>query len=118
MLPLPRPVIVILLAALLALAIAVPFLGGTYAMKFATRVIVLAIFVLSLDFLIGITGLVSFGHAMFFGLGAYAVYFLSPDERQRERLARVSARAWRLPAVQRWRSARSRCSRAASISSW
>jgi branched-chain amino acid transport system permease protein len=77
-LALPRPVVIILLVALFALALAVPFLGGTYAVKFATRVIVLAIFVLSLDFLIGITGLVSFGHATFFGLGAYAVYFLSP----------------------------------------
>lgn len=78
MLALPRPIVIILLAVLLALALAMPFVGGTYAVKFATRVVVLAIFVLSLDLLIGITGLVSFGHATFFGLGAYAVYFLSP----------------------------------------
>jgi branched-chain amino acid transport system permease protein len=70
--------VAILLAALLALALVVPLTGGTYAVKFATRVIVFAVFVVSLDFLIGITGLVSFGHAMFFGLGAYAVYFVSP----------------------------------------
>ena len=36
-------------------------------------------FVLSLDLLIGITGLVSFGHGAFFGCGAYAVYFVSPE---------------------------------------
>jgi branched-chain amino acid transport system permease protein len=75
----PGPLVLVLLAVLLAAAIAVPFLGGTYAIKLATRVVVLAIFVLSLDLLIGITGLVSFGHAMFFGLGAYAISFLSPD---------------------------------------
>ena len=40
---------------------------------------ILATFVLSLDLLIGVTGLVSFGHAAFFGCGAYAVYFVSPE---------------------------------------
>ncbi len=75
----PRPAVAFLLIALVAVAIAIPFLGGPYAVKFATRVMVFAILVISLDFLIGITGLVSFGHAMFFGLGAYAVYFVSPE---------------------------------------
>jgi branched-chain amino acid transport system permease protein len=46
-----------------------------------TRVIILATFVLSLDLLIGITGLVSFGHGAFFGCGAYAVYFVSPESQ-------------------------------------
>jgi branched-chain amino acid transport system permease protein len=73
----PRPLIVIVLGALFVAALLVPVLGGAYAIKFATRVLVLAIFVTSLDLLIGITGLVSFGHAMFFGLGAYALYFVS-----------------------------------------
>jgi branched-chain amino acid transport system permease protein len=68
------------LAVLLVAAIVLPFFVGTYGIKFATRVVVLAIFVVSLDFLIGITGLVSFGHAMFFGLGAYALYFVSPED--------------------------------------
>jgi branched-chain amino acid transport system permease protein len=79
-LPLPRPAVVLVLAALLVVAIALPFFVGTYGIKFATRVLVLAIFVVSLDFLIGITGLVSFGHAMFFGFGAYAIYFVSPTD--------------------------------------
>ena len=78
MLSRPSLPVVILLAALIAFALVLPLFGGTYAVKFVTRVMVLAIFVVSLDFLIGITGLVSFGHAMFFGLGAYAVYFVSP----------------------------------------
>jgi branched-chain amino acid transport system ATP-binding protein/branched-chain amino acid transport system permease protein len=78
MLPLPRPAVALVLAALLVAALVLPFFVGSYGVKFATRVLVLAIFVVSLDFLIGITGLVSFGHAMFFGFGAYAVYFVSP----------------------------------------
>ena len=77
MLKRPRPLVLALLAALLVVGLLVPVLGGAYAVKFTTRFLVSAIFVLSLDFLIGITGLVSFGHAMFFGLGAYALYFLS-----------------------------------------
>jgi branched-chain amino acid transport system permease protein len=75
----PRLIVVILLFALLVAAAAVPLIGGNYAIKFATRVIIVAIFVVSLDFLIGVTGLVSFGHGMFFGLGAYTVYFVSPE---------------------------------------
>nr|WP_246700517.1 branched-chain amino acid ABC transporter ATP-binding protein/permease [Variibacter gotjawalensis] len=76
---LPRLPILILLTALIVAAFVAPMFVGTYGVKFITRVIVLAIFVLSLDLLIGITGLVSFGHAMFFGLGAYVVWCLSPD---------------------------------------
>jgi branched-chain amino acid transport system permease protein len=75
----PRALVAILLIALFVAALLVPFVGGSYAIKFTTRVLVLAIFVISLDFLIGITGLVSFGHAMFFGLGAYSLYFISPQ---------------------------------------
>ncbi len=78
MLALPRRPVVILLVVLFLAALLLPHVAGTYGVKFATRVMVLAIFVVSLDFLIGITGLVSFGHAMFFGLGAYGLYFLSP----------------------------------------
>jgi branched-chain amino acid transport system ATP-binding protein/branched-chain amino acid transport system permease protein len=79
-LPRPRPAVVIVLAGLLVAALVLPFFVGTYGIKFATRVLVLAVFVVSLDFLIGITGLVSFGHAMFLGFGAYAVYFVSPTD--------------------------------------
>jgi branched-chain amino acid transport system permease protein len=87
----PRPVVVFLLLVLAAIALAIPFVGGPYALKFATRVMIAAIFVISLDFLIGITGLVSFGHAMFFGLGAYAVYFVSPEAEAANALFAFSA---------------------------
>ena len=39
---------------------------------------ILAIFALSLDLLVGYTGLVSFGHAAFFGIGAYTLGLLAP----------------------------------------
>ena len=37
----------------------------------AIEIFILAIYALSYDLLLGITGLLSFGHAMFFGVGAY-----------------------------------------------
>jgi branched-chain amino acid transport system permease protein len=40
---------------------------------------ILAIFALSLDLLVGYTGLVSFGHAAFFGVGAYVLGLLAPQ---------------------------------------
>jgi branched-chain amino acid transport system permease protein len=83
----------IFLAALLVLLLALPLFGGPYALKFATRMIVLATFVLSLDLLIGITGLVSFGHAAFFGIGAYAVYFISPEAEAANALLALAAGA-------------------------
>jgi branched-chain amino acid transport system permease protein len=78
MLQRPRLPVVLLLVALFALALVLPLLVGPYGVKFTTRIMVVAILVISLDFLIGVTGLVSFGHAMFLGLGAYALYFVSP----------------------------------------
>jgi branched-chain amino acid transport system permease protein len=38
-----------------------------------TQVFVFAIFAMSYDILLGFTGIVSFGHAMFFGIGAYTI---------------------------------------------
>ncbi len=75
----PLSVIALLVFTALALAL-VPLMGGPYAVKFLTRVMALGLFVMSLDLLIGVTGLVSFGHAAFFGLGAYTVYLVSPKD--------------------------------------
>jgi branched-chain amino acid transport system permease protein len=79
MLTRPNPGVIIFFLILLAGLVALPFIAGTYPVKLMTRIIILATFVLSLDLLIGITGLVSFGHGAFFGCGAYAVYFVSPE---------------------------------------
>jgi branched-chain amino acid transport system permease protein len=61
-----------LFAALVALGL-FPLFGSTYHVGLLTHILILAIFAMSLDLLIGYTGLVSFGHAAFFGLGAYAL---------------------------------------------
>jgi branched-chain amino acid transport system permease protein len=65
---------------LFALLLILPFLtlGGHagYAMLLATRVMILGLAALSLDLLLGAGGLVSFGHAAFIGIGAYAVAVL------------------------------------------
>jgi branched-chain amino acid transport system permease protein len=62
------------LATLVALALAalLPFSGDEYRLVLATDILVLALFAGSLQFLMGTGGLASFGHAAYFGLGAYA----------------------------------------------
>lgn len=64
------------LAALL-LFVLLPFASGTFVIKTVTEVLIYAIFAMSLDLLVGYTGLVSFGHAAFFGIGAYAAGYLA-----------------------------------------
>jgi branched-chain amino acid transport system permease protein len=62
-----------LLAALaVAAAVALPVVGDAYAVKVATEVLIFALTAFSLSFLVGVGGIVSFGHAAYFGLGAYA----------------------------------------------
>ena len=53
------------------------FKSETYVLSLVTRVMIFAIAALALDLLIGYGALVSFGHAAFIGLGAYAVGILS-----------------------------------------
>ena len=68
----------ILLLAALALLAAFPIASATFYTELVTKVMILAIFALSLDLLVGFTGLVSFGHAAFFGVGAYTLGLLAP----------------------------------------
>jgi branched-chain amino acid transport system permease protein len=70
-----RRAAVLVPALLLALF---PATGATFYGELVTKVMILAIFAMSLDLLVGVTGLVSFGHAAFFGIGAYTVALLSP----------------------------------------
>ena len=63
----------IVLVAIWAALLFAPYwmvpLGGYTAL--ATRVLVLGLAAMSLNFLLGFTGVLSFGHAAYFGLGAY-----------------------------------------------
>lgn len=58
-------------AAVVALAL-VPPLGGSYLGNIVVEVLIFAILAMSLDLILGYTGLISFGHATYFGIGAYA----------------------------------------------
>ncbi|WP_237213142.1 ABC transporter permease [Falsiroseomonas oryziterrae] len=65
-----------LLALSVTALLALPFFGSAYTMKVATEVLVFALAAFSLNFLVGNGGIVSFGHAAYFGLGAYAAGLL------------------------------------------
>ncbi|MEQ8602473.1 MAG: branched-chain amino acid ABC transporter permease [Marivibrio sp.] len=79
MVTIPRLSALLVLAAIVLGLALTPLFGETYAIKVATRMIVFAIFAMSLDLLLGYTGLVSFGHAAFFGLAAYSLQIYSPE---------------------------------------
>lgn len=74
----PRTLQILLLAGLVALA-AFPLIGDKFYIQFITKLMITAMFAMSLDLLVGYTGLVSLGHALPFGLAAYALMFLSPQ---------------------------------------
>lgn len=83
---------VLAILALFAAALAlVPLSGDKYWIKLVTRMMVLGIFAMSLDFIVGFTGLVSFGHAAFFGFSAYMLHLVSSEEEAVNLL-------WALPA--------------------
>ena len=69
-------------AALWLLALASPFLLSTHAL-IINEIAIVALFALSLDLILGYAGIVSLGHAAFFGMGAYSAAlfakFVMPD---------------------------------------
>ena len=73
----PKSYILVVMLCGLALA-AYPLVGGAFGLDLVTKIMIYAIFALSLELLVGTTGLVCFGHAAFFGIGAYAAVLLSP----------------------------------------
>jgi len=82
----------IVFVALCGLALAAyPLAAGAFGLDLVTKIMVYAIFALSLELLVGATGLVCFGHAAFFGIGAYAALLLSPSSD-------AASLLWLLPA--------------------
>jgi branched-chain amino acid transport system permease protein len=76
-LPRNRWLALILVAIVLGLAFT-PFLfPGTKALNVAAKILVFIVLVASFDLLLGYTGIVSFAHTMFFGIGAYGVAIAS-----------------------------------------
>ena len=81
-----------LFVAVSFLALAVyPWIGGNFGVDLVTKIMIYAIFALSLELLVGGTGLVCFGQAAFFGIGAYGAVLLSPSSD-------AASLAWLLPA--------------------
>lgn len=69
-----------LFTALVFAALALyPVFTGSYGVDLVTKIMIYAIFALSLELLVGATGLICFGQAAFFGIGAYAAVLLSPE---------------------------------------
>jgi branched-chain amino acid transport system permease protein len=68
-------------AALIVLALLalLPFFIGLYQIQLMTYALIAAIAALGFNLLLGYTGLLSFGHSAFFGIGAYSVAFLLRD---------------------------------------
>ncbi len=61
-----------LVAAVLLVVLPFALLAGGLTLTSATDVVIFAIACMALNILVGNTGLVSFGHGAWFGLGAYA----------------------------------------------
>ncbi len=76
----------------LATLLVFPWVGSDFYTQMVTRMMIMAILAMSLDLLLGVTGLVSLGHAAYFGLAGYALAFLTPQD------AAVSL-WWTLPAA-------------------
>jgi branched-chain amino acid transport system permease protein len=77
-----RPVVALVLFALLALLPVAVSLGlPAHWLTLVTRAMIFAIAALSLDLILGVGGLVSFGHAAFVGIGAYATGIMITEGR-------------------------------------
>jgi branched-chain amino acid transport system permease protein len=57
-----------------------PLFAGAYGIDLVSKIMIFALLALSLELLVGSTGLVCFGQAAFFGIGAYATVLLAPAD--------------------------------------
>ena len=74
----PKAKAAFVIACFGALAL-LPLATGSYGVDLVSKIMIYAIFALSLELLVGATGLVCFGQSAFFGIGAYAAVLLSPE---------------------------------------
>lgn len=65
------------LALLIALPLVAEALGERFYISFASRILIFALAAISLDLILGYGGMVSFGHAAFYGIGAYTMGILA-----------------------------------------
>jgi len=64
----------------LTLLVALPGFAGKFYIDLFAKIMIMAVFAMSLDLLVGFTGLVSLGHAAFFGLAGYTLVLSAPDK--------------------------------------
>ena len=76
----PRTLAIAAVVLLIALAL-LPFVAEKFTVQFATRILIMAIFAMSLNLLVGHAGLVSLGHAAFFGIAGYCLALSSPQDQ-------------------------------------
>jgi branched-chain amino acid transport system permease protein len=76
---LPRSMQVVVALVLVAL-LGFPFVGTEFYTQMVARMMILGIFAMSLDLLLGVAGLVSLGHAALFGLAGYVLAFVAPAD--------------------------------------
>ncbi len=76
----PRNAVVVGLLAILALLpLYVALTGNTFALSLFTRIVIFAIAAVSLNLIMGFGGMVSFGHAVYLGIGGYVVGILAKE---------------------------------------
>jgi branched-chain amino acid transport system permease protein len=73
---------ILLFAALAAIPLLGFFIRDGYVLSLVTRVMILAIAAIALDLILGYGALVSFGHAAFIGIGAYAMGMLASHDQE------------------------------------
>ena len=71
--------VIVLLAALVLLPVYVEFTGNRFVLTLFTRIIILALAAVSLNLILGYGGMMSFGHAVYLGIGGYAVGMLAHE---------------------------------------
>ncbi|WP_150525045.1 branched-chain amino acid ABC transporter permease [Roseibium sediminis] len=75
-----RTVPVLLFVLLALVPVYASLFDDRFVLLFATRILILALAALSLDFILGLGAMVSFGHAAYLGLGAYAIGILAAHD--------------------------------------
>ena len=71
--------VIVLLAALVLLPVYVEFTGNRFLLTLFTRIIILAMAAVSLNLILGYGGMMSFGHAVYLGIGGYSVGMLAHE---------------------------------------
>ncbi|KAA0889917.1 branched-chain amino acid ABC transporter permease [Pusillimonas sp. ANT_WB101] len=71
-----QPLTIAISIIILAMLVAVPWVAPYFYIFIATEILILGLFAASFNLVFGYTGMLSFGHAAFFGVGAYATAML------------------------------------------